>query len=310
MKNPELTPNLFTTADDKPHRVLCRLGDGAPLRAIVIAVHGFNDHASFIEEGARNLNRHRIGVYAYDQRGFGTDPDAGHWPGKAALIDDLKVFTRLVRARHPDLPTYILGESMGGAIVMLAMTAPTAPDVDGVILSAPAVWARATQPFYQRLGLWLAAHIAPCLKLNGNTLRIQASDNIAMLRALNADPLFIQNTRADALKGIVDVMDDALAAAPRLADHALILYGARDQVIPKEPVRIMLENLPDVPSEQRTIALYPQGWHMLGRDLNADTVWRDVASWIISPTTPLPSGADATKFETFFSKSRRTIVAV
>ena len=29
-----------------------------------------------------------------------------------------------------------------------------------------------------------------------------------------------------------------------------------------------------------TYRRYPKGWHMLFRDLQAETVWRDVAAWI------------------------------
>lgn len=303
-EGPAPTTETFISADGRAHRVLAHIPD-APLRGVLVAIHGFNDHAGFMTMGAQtHLRAHRIAVYAYDQRGFGTDPEAGSWPGKDALIDDLKRFTRFVRDRHREVPIYLLGESMGGAVAMLAMTDPHPPDVHGVILSAPAVWARATQPFYQRWGLWLAARIAPRFRFNAQTLRIQASDNIAMLEALNDDPLFIKATRTEALKGVVDVMDAAFAAAERLTARTLILYGGRDQVIPKRPVRLMIEKLPAAARKRQTVALYPRGWHMLGRDLNAATVWRDIIAWIDDPDAPLPSGADKTDATVFFAPER------
>ncbi|MEQ9200536.1 MAG: alpha/beta hydrolase, partial [Rhodospirillales bacterium] len=74
---------------------------------------------------------------------------------------------------------------------------------------------------------------------------------------------------------------------------ALVLYGAKDEVIPPKPTRQMLRNLPPDTAERRRIAVYPEGWHMLLRDLQGEVVWRDIASWIRRPEDPLPSGAEA-----------------
>ena len=36
---------------------------------------------------------------------------------------------------------------------------------------------------------------------------------------------------------------------------------------------------------------YEKGWHLLLRDLQAETVWRDAAAFIRDPSAPAPSGA-------------------
>jgi acylglycerol lipase len=115
------------------------------------------------------------------------------------------------------------------------------------------------------------------------------SDNIAMLRALARDPLVIKTTRVDTIKGLVDLMDMALAAAPRLHQKLLVLYGGRDEIIPPEPLGLMIEALP--PGGRR-VAWYRDGYHMLLRDLDAPLVLRDIESWVADPAAPLPSGAD------------------
>ena len=40
------------------------------------------------------------------------------------------------------------------------------------------------------------------------------------------------------------------------------------------------------------IAVYPKGYHMLLRDLDAAKPQADVLAWIADKTAPLPSGAD------------------
>lgn len=38
------------------------------------------------------------------------------------------------------------------------------------------------------------------------------------------------------------------------------------------------------------VAVYPDGYHMLTRDLGARVVLDDMAVWLADPTAPLPSG--------------------
>ncbi len=261
-------------------------------RAVLIALHGFNDYGNFINDAAAYFAQRGILTYAYDQRGFGGAPNRGLWPGTEAFADDLRTVVALIGARHPGTPLYILGESMGGAVVMTAMTGTAPPNVDGIILAAPAVWGRSTMPWFQRSALWLGAHGLPGLKLTGGSLKIKPSNNIEMLRALGRDPLIIKETRIDTLWGLSALMDAALAAAPRLGAPALILYGRKDEVIPLAPTRKMLKSLPPMARERRRVAYYENGYHMLLRDLDGEVIWADIAAWIADRTRALPSGAD------------------
>ncbi|HEU0072270.1 MAG TPA: alpha/beta hydrolase [Alphaproteobacteria bacterium] len=260
-------------------------------KAVIVALHGFNDYSNAFDMPGAYWAERGVATYAYDQRGFGRAPDAGRWADTATYIDDLRSAAKLLRARHPGLPLFVLGESMGGAITMMAMTDAAPPDVDGVILVAPAVWDRSHMPFYQTWALWIASNTVPWMALSAKGLDIMPSDNIDMLRKLSADPLVIKSTRVDAIRGLVDLMDDAFEAAPKLAARTLMLYGSRDEVVPEAPSLDVMSRLPRDGKHQ--FALYGRGFHMLLRDLQAQFVWDDVLAWIATPAGKLPSGADA-----------------
>lgn len=289
---PALEEERLVAADGTAIAVHSWRPERNPPAAVVIALHGFNDYGTFIKDAAGHLAEHGIATYAYDQRGFGATPARGFWPGNEALIADLGAMTAAVKQRHRGTPIFLLGESMGAAVIMVAMTSASAPDVDGIILSAPAVWGRAHMPFYQRWALALSAYTVPWLTVTGRGLDIIASDNVEMLIALGRDPLVIKKTRLDAIHGLVGLMDAAYAAAGGLDDKTLLLYGEHDEVIPREPMASVVERLPDAARDRQRIALYDTGYHMLLRDLQAKTVWRDVVAWIKDPGAPLPSGAD------------------
>jgi len=287
-----LESGRFVTADGLSLPLRNWQPAGAP-KAVILALHGFNDYSKAFEDPARDWAAMGIATYAYDQRGFGAAPYRGLWAGSDALTGDLADAARALKARYPQLPLYLLGDSMGGAVVLAAMASDDPPPADGIVLAAPAVWARSAMPWYQRSILWLSAHGMPSLELSGRGLKIQASDNIEMLRGLGRDPLVIKETRVDAVYGLVELMDKALAAAPAIEGPALLLYGQHDEIVPREPTFQLWRELPAAQQRVQRQALYDDGWHMLLRDLDAQTVREDVAAWIADPTAPLPSGADA-----------------
>ena len=262
-------------------------------KAVILALHGFNDYSYSFDAPAQSWAESGIATFAYDQRGFGATPHRGLWAGEDRMIEDLRVASALLRARYPATPLYLLGESMGGSVVMAAAASTDPPAADGLILAAPAIWGRETQGPIQSGALWLAAHTVPWLELTGEGLNIHPSDNIAMLRRLARDPLVIKETRIDAIYGLVNLMDLAYDAAPRLRGRALVLYGSREDIMPGRAVVATLRRLPADAARRARIALYPKGYHMLLRDLDADTVRDDIVAWIADPAAPLPSGGDA-----------------
>ena len=254
-------------------------------RAVIVALHGFNDYSNAFIGPAAWWSARGITTYAYDQRGFGAAPNAGLWAGAETLARDHGEVAVAVKRRHPGVPFYLLGESMGGAVAMVALAERRLGGVDGAILVAPAVWGEdALNPVYRGL-LWLASHTLPGNRLSGRGLDIRASDNDEMLRALSRDPLVIKETRIDVVYGLVKLMDRALGLSGKVSTPLLVLYGARDEVIPEEATGRMLERM----TAPHRLVLYPEGWHMLLRDRQAEVVWRDVQAWVTDPSRALPS---------------------
>lgn len=261
-------------------------------KAVLVALHGFNDYSRFFDRPGHYFSQLGIAAYAYDQRGFGAAPKRGRWAGIEAYADDLQTLVRLLEQEHPGRPIYLLGESMGGAVIIAAISRHTLPQVAGVILAAPALWARQTMPWYQTSLLWLLAHSVPWLTLTGEGVEVTPSDNIEMLRDLGKDPWVIKATRVETIYGLTDLMDEAFAGAADLSGNTLILYGEKDDIIPKEPTYAFLNRLLDNRAGDKTVALYPQGYHMLLRDLQGEAIWKDIAAWIQADDRHLPSGAD------------------
>ena len=265
------------------------LPEGPP-RAIILALHGMNDSRDAWEYPAPAFAKAGLAVFAPDQRGFGATEARGFWPGTEGLVADARTMAALLRARYPGVRLFLMGESMGAAVLMVAATSAAAPPADGYVLLAPAVWGRAQMNFLLRGLLWLAAETVPGWRLTGRSfVQIAASDNREALIRLSTDPLTLHGARVDAMRGVVDLMDAALAAAPRFQAPALFLYGGQDQVIPPRATDATWNALPPGPIR----AFYPDGYHLMLRDKGRAAPIGDIVNWILHPDWGgLPSGAD------------------
>ncbi len=251
--------------------------EGAP-RAVILAVHGYGDHArSAFAEAAAFWSAQGIAVHAYDLRGFGANPDRGRWPGAEAMLADFAAAAAATRALHPGLPLAALGESMGAAVALTAVGEGRAA-VDGLVLSAPAIAGGPHLHPARRAGAWAAAAVIPDRRFTGGGLvSFQASDDIAMLRRLAADPLYIGAPTPREILGLVRLMDRAEAAAPAVATPTLVLIGERDELVDPDAMAAVAATLPGPARIER----YPEGWHLLLRDLQKARVWDEVAGFVL-----------------------------
>jgi alpha-beta hydrolase superfamily lysophospholipase len=281
---PQIAGGIFVARDGMRLPMRQWDADGPP-RAVILALHGMSDYSNAFDGPARQWAKSGITTLAFDQRGFGAGPNPGLWAGSAVMRNDLSDFVAAARARYPGVPLFALGESMGGAVLLSALVQPDPPALSGVILVAPAVWSRSDMPLLYRVALFAAAHLVPGLILSNNAasnvVTIIPSDNIEMLRALGRDPLFQKQTRADALFGLVNLMDEARAAPKQITvppPPILLLTGLKDMVIPRDATDGAIADL----GPRAEVRRYDNGYHMLLRDLEGPKVNADVADWVLS----------------------------
>ncbi len=263
--------------------------DGAAPDIVIVGLHGMNDYANAFHMAAPWWAERGVTTYAYDQRGFGRSPGHGIWPQEQLLREDLKTAVRLARARHPDAVLGVVGISMGGAVAMSTFAEGDAPAVDRLILSGPGLRGWGALPLHYRASLWLSANLRPgwVVRPPRRIVRIEPSDNVEMLRRTWSDPLMQRHNRIDQVLGVVSLMERAHRAAESLPAPTLASYGANDYVIPDGAMRRTALRLP---GHVRSV-YYPNGYHMLLRDLQAQTVWADYLAFLRDPDAPLPSGA-------------------
>lgn len=121
------------------------LPDGDP-KAVLLLAHGMAEHCSRYERFAQALTAAGYAVYSYDHRGHGRTATQnegqmlGHFAdsdGWRLVLADLGAVRAEVSRRHPDLPIFLMGHSMG-SLIARAYIQQHAAGLAGVILSGTA----------------------------------------------------------------------------------------------------------------------------------------------------------------------------
>jgi alpha-beta hydrolase superfamily lysophospholipase len=288
VRSPTLSDTRYVAADGTSLPVAEWPATSGKPSAVILALHGFGDYRNAWEEPAKIWAKAGITTWSYDQRGFGASPTRARWPGTDTLVDDARTMARLLREKYPGVPLYLAGESMGGAVALVA--ADRGVEIDGLILSAPALRSRETFGPVASAGIWFFAHTIPWMPSGPSSIDFQPTDNPDTLEKLRKDPQMLRQVRMDMGYGLLDLMDDARASAEHLRVPYLMMHGMGDRIVPQEPVRRAIEVMP--PRADSKLAFYPKGYHLLLRDKEGKQVAVDVMAWMADHEAALPSGAD------------------
>ena len=206
------------------------LPDGDP-NAVVILLHGLAEHSGRYTHVAKALTDAGYAVHALDHRGHGkSDGKRTYVKSYAEYQRDILQFRRLVELRHPGLPLFVLGHSMGGNLA-LGHVLDHQAGVHGMALSAPAL-APGTSLSPTKIKLAkLLGKIAPGLrpeKLSADAI----SRDPAVVAAYIADPLvFNGKVTAGAAAALLGSMESFPARYTELRLPILLQHGTADALV-------------------------------------------------------------------------------
>nr|XP_057940768.1 monoglyceride lipase isoform X2 [Doryrhamphus excisus] len=260
--------------------------------ALVFIAHGAGEHCGPYDEIAETLKEEMsLLVFAHDHVGHGQSE------GDRMNIKDFQVYIRdslqhidLMRSRHPDLPVFIVGHSMGGAIsILVACERPT--DFAGVVLIAPMVQMNpdSATPFKVFLAKILN-HMLPSLTLGSIESKWVSRDK-KQVEAYDTDELnFHGGLRISFGMQLMGAAARIERAITSVSWPFLLLHGDADKLCDIRGSKMMFEK---APSSDKKLKVYEGGYHALHHDLPdvVESVLKEVTSWIRErlPDTTLPS---------------------
>ncbi|OSD06579.1 lysophospholipase [Trametes coccinea BRFM310] len=155
-----------------------------PPKAVLLFIHGYNDHISRHADTHAELARRGLVVFAYDMRGFGRtaldeerrSPDEAFGrTNRLVEVRDLEWWVRHVAKAHEGLPIFLMGYSSGGGLALaFATRTSTTPSpetlalISGIIVIGPLLMLKHQPPWLLRNACRLLASIAPDFPLPAN----------------------------------------------------------------------------------------------------------------------------------------------
>jgi acylglycerol lipase len=244
---------------------------------VVVVVHGITEHSGRYGKLAADLNRRGYAVHAMDLRGHGRSEGARTFVRHFdEYLDDVELLLERVAARHPNVPLFLLGHSMGGGIVaLLGITRP--PKIRGLILSAPPVVIGGNVfPLLRHLASFASA-LFPRLRLTRLGCRFISRDP-AVAEDYQKDPLvfhgrFPVRTGAEILRVAKRIRSDA----QQLKLPLLIMHGTGDYATDSQGSRLLASR---AGSTDKTLRLYEGLYHEIFNEPEREQVVGDLLEWL------------------------------
>ena len=253
--------------------------DAVP-RGLVLLLHGYGEHLGRYKHVISELVQHGYVVYGLDHRGHGRSGGI-----RASIerfgyfVDDAHMLVQLARARHPDLPRFVIGHSMGGLIATHYALRHQA-DLHGLVLSGPAlVIGDDVSPMMKRMG-GVLARVVPHLPVVPLSTSIESvlSRDPAIQEAFDSDPLTYKGQMRARLGH--EMMQAAAAARARCAELTLpllVMYGESDLLVNPSGAKQLYA---EASSHDKTLKSWPEARHEIYNELERNDVIAYTITWL------------------------------
>ncbi len=276
-------PSLDGSLADSPRLYERTWRPDGPPRAAVLIIHGYAEHSGRYDWTARQLVARGHAVFAFDLRGHGrSDGDRVFIRSMNEYLDDVDAALARVREQAPGLPIFLLGHSMGGAILALYACdrlprGEHRAGIQGLIFSGAVLPAKGTTSGILPRIMLLLARLFPRLRLRSLAAAAVSRDP-AVVADYDNDPLNYRGKMPLALLG-------AMIRGGRYTQRhmreitlpLLILHGAADQLVATEGSQRLYDT---ASSLDKTLKIYEGLHHEVLNEPEKDLVAQDIANWL------------------------------
>ena len=250
---------------------------------VLVCVQGLGGHGGYYRELACQVALKGSIVVAPDLRGH------GHSEGVRGEIDrfdryvmDLDVAVTWASTMWPDIPIFVLGESMGASIAIQYVASgqygthqiPLA----GLVFVSPVLSSAIHPTFGEVVHFIRSLLIAPKRPSIAVTGREELGcRDPAFNTLLRADPLFVRQVSARFLIMLTIWLWQSKHEARQINLPLLVLLGGRDNIARRSGTSAFLRC---VPAREQRIVTFPQAYHCLLRDPDTPDVVEVLNVWL------------------------------
>ncbi|XP_031488522.1 uncharacterized protein LOC116256323 [Nymphaea colorata] len=276
----EWSTSIFVNARCNSLFVRSWMPSSGEMRAIIIIIHGLNEHGGRYAHFAAQLTSCNFGVYAVDWIGHGgSDGLHGYVPSLDHVVADIKSFLAKVKMENPSTPCFLFGHSTGGAVVLKAASYPDVEDMlEGIILTSPALRVRPAHPIVGVVAP-LFSVVLPKYQFKGANKRgIPVSRDPAALVAKYSDPLvYTGPIRVRTGHEILKITAHLQQNMKNITVPFFVLHGTADTVTDPLASKDLYNK---AASTVKDIKLYDGFLHDLLFEPEKDEIAADIIGWM------------------------------
>lgn len=271
----------FVVMGTKRNALFCRSWVPAcgNMKAILLIIHGLNEHSGRYAHFASQLTSCSFGVYAMDWIGHGgSDGLHGYVPSLDWVVADTELFLEKIKSENPGIPCFLFGHSTGGAVVLKAALLSQMVALKGIILTSPAL---RVKPAHALVGAVapIFSLVLPKYQFKGaNKKGIPVSRDPAAMHAKYSDPLvYTGPIRIRTGHEILRISSFLMQNIRSVTIPFFVLHGTADRVT--DPLASQdLYN--EAASKHKEIKLYDGFLHDLLFEPERDEIGADIIDWM------------------------------
>lgn len=246
-----------------------------PLKGVVTIAHGYGEHLGRYAHVAARLTRAGFAVYGPDHHGHGRSEGRRGRVSLAVAVADLdQLIVTVSRARNPELPQFLLGHSMGGAIALRYAIAHQ-QRLSGLVLSGPLAAVEggpALHAFARALGRVLPG--APVSRVDP---RLVSRDQ-SVVNDYIADPLNHHGpVPAGVARELVLHASTIGRDVARIRLPTLLMWGTADRLCPPAGCELVAAHLA---GDDVTARPYQGLFHEIMNEPERERVLDDLVAWL------------------------------
>lgn len=248
---------------------------------VVIIVHGMGGHGGYYATSlAPYLAPAGAAVYAPDLRGHGrSEGTRGDIPSFGHFQQDIETAIRWARLKYPELPLFLIAESMGTSIA-INFAVQALPEVrpDGIILVACVV-APTITPSVREVSrtLWYLAtdRRRVALPITGREeLGVRDQE---FIKVLKTDVLFNRRVSVRFLSSMTTYMQQAARQHKNIKLPVLLLQGGRDITVRHGATRAFFAR---ISAPDKEMHYFPEAFHAILNDPDSPQVRERILTWL------------------------------
>ena len=174
---------------------------------------------------------------------------------------------------------------MGALIAIHSLTEEDSTiSIDGLILASPVVHIDGEMNFWQRMLARMVLLVYPSKRIRMDSFEDDERSQDPKVTRDPAYQAYLQNTPHQVesytlrfIKTLFEWIESAPEAAKRLNTPILVLYAGKDIFVKPEKVESFFDQLS---SEEKTLAPFPESYHLLLHDLDKSEVLNQIEAWL------------------------------